>query len=58
MLKATGVKKKKNQVLSDNNCQPKLQDPVKLSFKSEDKLCIKIGKFYPSEALTERMTKR
>lgn len=60
MLIATRDLKKYFQVLNDNNCHPRIQDPIKLSFKSEDKINyfkIKTRKFYHSEALTERMTK-
>ena len=30
--------KRENQILNDSNCQPAIQDSVKLSFKNEDKL--------------------
>ena len=38
MLEKLQEVKRENQILNDSNCQPAIQDSVKLSFKNEDKL--------------------
>lgn len=52
------VKREKNQIPNDSNCQPAIQDSVKLSFRIKDRIEIERSETNQLKALLKGWIKR